>query len=405
MLPINDLSNTEILRIRTACAYLFSPELAKNDQYLKDLNLFSVKSAYKEKSKKYHPDIKRDEPEEITERRKERFIKIQESYKILKGYIIEEDKSAIDRGVRQSKIIAVGGAKGGIGKSIFATNLGVFLSSKGMQTVLIDLDLGSANLHLYLGKTSLECNINDFLTRRIPTINEIMVPTNYGPSLIGGDSSELGATNINYSKKLKLLRAIKEIDSDYIILDLGGDTSYNIIDFFLLADHKFVVTTCDPASFLDAYNFIKVALYRKLTRLFAPESEFKARKDKDLELLIQDATISTNGNKVKNINQLINMVKEKQPWNLSLISGVIKAFNPKLIVNMVAEDSNAMQVVNRIQEVSRKMLSIQVGYLGSIPFKPEIQRSARDLVPVVLRYPEGVLSRTIEHVLYEIGYQ
>lgn len=42
------------------------------------------------------------------------------------------------------------------------------------------------------------------------------------------------------------------------IMDLGGDTSYNVIDLFLAADTGFVLTTCDPASYLDAYSFIKV---------------------------------------------------------------------------------------------------------------------------------------------------
>lgn len=405
MLPIKNLSDKEINKIRIACSYLYSSELAKNDEYLVSLNLISVENAFKEKAKRYNPDRKDNESEDSADIRRERFIKTQESFAILKSYIIEEDKSMIDRNGRQRKIIAVGGAKGGIGKSIFATNLGVLLSTKGKKTVLIDLDLGSANLHLYLGKTSLEYNINDFLEKRVSTINEITVSTKYGPYLIGGDSSQLGSTNINFSKKLKLMRAIKDIDADFIILDLGGDTSYNIIDFFLLAEHGFVVTTCDPASFLDAYNFIKVALYRKLNRLFGPESDLSARKDKDLEQLIQEATIGTNGDNVKNMGQLIQVVKEQQPWNLSLISGILKAFTPKLIVNMIAEDVNAVQVVNRIQDVSWKMLSIQVNYLGSIPYQKEIQRSARDLVPAVLRYPKGTLSETIEGVILEIGYQ
>ena len=311
----------------------------------------------------------------------------------------------IDGSIGRPEIIAVGGAKGGIGKSIFAANLGVFLSSRGMRTVLVDLDLGAANLHLYLGETFLECNVNDFLARRVPTINEIIVPTKYGPYLIGGDSSQLGAANINFSRKLKLLRSIKAIDADYVIIDLGGDTSYNIVDFFLAADHGFVLTTCDPASFLDAYNFIKVSLYRKLNRLFGPESSLNAKKDEALERLISEATLSTNGSMVPDIDQLIKRVSEQQPWNLRLIGQALKTFNPNLIVNMVAEDSDATKVINRIQDVSRTKLSIQVGYLANIPYQAEIKRSAKDLVPVVVRYPKGILSEVMEHVIDEIGHQ
>ena len=113
-----------------------------------------------------------------------------------------------------------------------------------------------------------------------------MLNTKYGPLLIGGNSSQLGNANINFMRKLKLMKAIKNLDADFIIIDLGGDTSYNIIDFFLLADHGIVMTTCDPASYLDAYNFIKTALYRKLNRLFGPESKYKAQKDQALEQFI-----------------------------------------------------------------------------------------------------------------------
>jgi flagellar biosynthesis protein FlhG len=200
------------------------------------------------------------------------------------------------------------------------------------------------------------------------------------------------------------LRSIKEIDADYVIIDLGGDTSFNVIDFFLAADYGIVLTTCDPASYLDAYNFIKVALYRKLNRLFGPESGFMARKDTDLQRLIREATVSSNGNKVESIARLIERVRKQQPRNLFLINRVLKAFGPGLVVNMIADDSNVMEVVNRIQEVSRKMLSIQVGYLGGLPDQPEVKNSAKDLVPVVARYPNGILSQELEHIIDKVGH-
>jgi flagellar biosynthesis protein FlhG len=149
------------------------------------------------------------------------------------------------------KMIAIGGAKGGIGKSLFVANLGVFLSQLGKRTVVVDLDLGGANLHLFMGVWSLTRRIDDFLTLKVPTISDIMTPTKYGPTLIGGGGGKLGSANLHFSRKLKLLRALKTIDADYVILDLGGDTTYNILDFYLAADQGFVLTTCEPASYLD----------------------------------------------------------------------------------------------------------------------------------------------------------
>lgn len=399
MLPIHELEDTELHRIRIACAYLFSPQLSRDDGFLKSLKLEAVKKAFREKAKRYHPDLHHDEQEEITNRRRERFIKIQESYKILASNFQQKEQPFSEKRDSQRKIIAVGGAKGGIGKSIFAANLGVLLSSMGWNTVLADLDLGGANLHLYLGETFLKWSINDFLNKRAPALQEIMIRNRYGPQLIGGNSSQLGASNINFSRKLKLLKAIKCIDANYVIIDLGGDTSYNIIDFFLAADHGIVMTTCDPASYLDAYNFIKVALYRRLNRLFGSESTFSGRKDSDLERLIYEATMPTDGSNVESMEELMERVRKQQPQSLPLVNEAISTFNPYLIVNRVTHNSNAIQIVERIQEVSRRMLSIDVRYLGSLPYQSEIESSARDLVPIVARYPKGDLAKKIGNII------
>ncbi len=402
MLSINKFTRTELKEIRIACSYLFSPELARSDEFLKELDLASIQDAFREKRERYDPGLHMDEPEDILERRRERFEKINESCAILNRYIPEGEKPVSVPTEHQAKVIAVGGAKGGIGKSMFAANLGVLLSSKGKQTVIVDLDLGGANLHLYLGENFLKYNINDYLHKKVGTLKEIMVQTRYGPDLIGGGSSQLGAANINFARKLKLLRDIKKIDADYIILDLGGDTSYNIIDFFLAAHHGLVLTTCDPASYLSAYNFIKVALYRKLNRIFGPESEFRSQRDRDLERLIKEVTTSATTNGGRLVEMLMERINEEQPRNLSLIKKVLEVFQPNIVVNMIRDDSDAMGVVNRIQDVSQRMLSIQIGYFGAIPYQTEMERSAQDLVPVVARYPKGDLSETLSHMIDKI---
>ncbi|NNL41181.1 MAG: P-loop NTPase, partial [Desulfobacterales bacterium] len=87
-------------------------------------------------------------------KRRERFIKVKQAYETLVPYIFKEEKIWPASDLRKSSIVAVGGAKGGIGKSMFSTNLGIYLSSLGKTTVLVDLDLGGANLHLYLGEWS-----------------------------------------------------------------------------------------------------------------------------------------------------------------------------------------------------------------------------------------------------------
>ncbi len=398
MATLNELKESELNKIRLACSYLFTAQHAKDDEFIKSLNISSVKDAFRKKAKLYHPDLYYNESQEVICRRKERFVKVQYAYRLLSYHLQERTEPLVEQGTRRAKIIAVSGAKGGIGKSIFTTNLAVFLSGRGKKTVAVDLDLGGANLHLYLGETFLKYNINDFLSKKITTLQQIMVQSKYGPLLIGGDSSQLGSSNINFSQKLKLLKAIQKIDADYIILDLGAGTSYNMIDFFLIADHGIVLTTCDPASYLDAYNFIKASLFRRLNRLFGVESPYRKSRDAGLEELIKEATISPNGSKVKTIDKLIERVKEKYPESLSLVRKQVSTFNPHLIVNQATDHCNVTQVVNRLRDVSKKMLSIRIEYLGRVPYQSEIENSARSLVPAIKTHPQGILAENMNNI-------
>ena len=402
MILIHNLNEGALERIRISCSYLFTPELARNDEFLKNVNPDSVKKAFRDKATMYHPDLHAHESREMLNRRKERFLKIQASYEHLCGYFLEDTLTVYEQGSGRGDIIAVGGAKGGIGKSIFAVNLAVLLTSMGKKTVLVDLDLGGANVHLYLGELTMKGSINDFLDGTVSSFQDIAVRSRYGPFFIGGDSSQLGAANITFAQKLKLLKAVKSIDADYVILDLGGDTTYNIIDFFLAADHGIVVTTCDPAAYLEAYNFVKVALYRKINRIFGAESVYPVKKDADLQELLYEFTTSSKGSEKSTIKELFALIKEKQPRHLSLIKEVVSSYRPRLVVNRITASCNVDEVVERIKAVSKKMLSVNVDYIGSLPYQQEIEASVRELVPVIAKYPQGTMTKQTRRIVQKL---
>ncbi|HEU20170.1 MAG TPA: hypothetical protein ENO00_12480 [Deltaproteobacteria bacterium] len=398
MISIGALELSELQKIRVASAYLFSLENAQDDSFLENLNLSTIKSAFRAKAKRYHPDYHPDAGTDEIEKRKERFVRVEEAYRVLRSYVPEIDSTPCATTKQTPRIIAVGGAKGGIGKSIFSANLAVYLAGLGKKTVAVDLDLGGANLHLYLGETFLQFNINDFLNKRVSNLEDVLISSKYGPLLIGGDSSQLGTSNIGFSRKLKLVRAIKEMNADYVILDLGGDTSFNVIDFFLTADQGIVLTTCDPASYLEAYNFIKVALFRKLSRLFGTESELRKERDVLLEKLIEEFTQSPSDSRFKVVNELMTEVGEKHHHQFNLLREVVSCFSPSLLVNRVGSRCNVPQVVKRLQDVSRKMLSINLNYLGSLPQQTEIEVSARNLTPMIKSHPGSMFAQSMQNV-------
>lgn len=296
------------------------------------------------------------------------------------------------------RIIAVGGAKGGVGKSLLASNMGVYLATRGFRTVVIDMDLGAANLHLFLGLWSLKHSINDFLEKRVDDLWAVAVPTRYGPYLIGG-GTQLGAANLPYARKLKLLRAIKKIDADYVILDLGGDTAYNVLDFFLLADYGLVVTTCDPISYLDAYTFVKLALYRRLARLFGPESQYCRFRDRDLLALIKTFVEPNQTETARKISDLLKQTKSQFPEKHDLVETALAQHQPHLVVNMVDNASEVEALVGRMQKVAQLNLNVSLPLSGTIPYSPEISRFARELKPGVGLNPYGPLARAIRNIV------
>lgn len=389
-------------QVRIAGIYLFGPHRALEPDFINKLSLETIKNAFRKKARTFHPDLQTNQSPDSMEKNQQWFIKVKESYEILKDYVTAQNFEPETVEVRQRRVIAVGGAKGGIGKSTFTANLGVFLATQGLRTVIVDLDLGGANLHLYLGKTFIKKCINDYFNRSVPNLGDLIMPTKFGPRLIGGDSSYLGSANINFSAKMKLLKSLRDLDADFVILDLGSNTSFNILDFFLAADSHVVVTTCEPASYLEAYNFIKVGLLRRLNRLFGEENPGGGKKNLRLQQLIHEATTSTNGAKAKNIPALLEKVRARHPDYLPLLTQAVQSYQPCLVINQVLDVQDVAPIVKRIQDVARKMLGIRVRYLGVLPYLEAVKRSTLELVPEVARNSRGVMAQRMAAMVKEL---
>jgi flagellar biosynthesis protein FlhG len=402
MISLHDLTGDELQQLRIACAYLFSPDHARDDQFLHNLEPITLEKAYREKSLRYDPELHPDEPDNLIEKRIDRLDKIKESYQFARSVLSSDPFPRSASTNAPPRIIAIGGAKGGIGKSMLAVNLAVFLSRYHHRVVLVDLDLGGANLHLYMGGVQLPYTIGDYISGVVNDLNATAVATDHGPFLIGGNSSRLGAANIHFTRKLKLMRSVNQIQADVVILDLGADTSYNNIDFFLSADCGIVLTTCDPAAYLEAYNFIKVAVLRKLNRVFGPESDFHILRDPALEGLIKAKTLSDNGVNVSVVD-ILDRIDRELPHQHDLIQAVLNAFNAHLVVNMTTDTAQVNRVVERLQNVADKMLAVDVRHLGNLVYQDEIRTSTQSLVPAVAQFPEGHLARDLAHITRELG--
>ncbi len=134
-------------------------------------------------------------------------------------------------------IWAVGGGKGGVGKSFIATNLACALASQGYKVTLMDADLGGADVHTLFGIRYPRYTLNDFLKKRVEKFSDILIPTAlHNLHLICGASNLLELANPKYAQKQKLIRGISSLNTDFILIDIGAGASLNNLDFFNMAD-------------------------------------------------------------------------------------------------------------------------------------------------------------------------
>ena len=124
--------------------------------------------------------------------------------------------------------------------------------------MVIDGDLGGANLHTFMGIRTPGRTLNDFIGRRYDTLDEVCIGTEQKRlRIICGASEVLTMANLKYTQKTKILQAINKIEADHVVLDLGAGTGFNTLDFFLSARHQVVVMTPQPVAIQNAYAFIR----------------------------------------------------------------------------------------------------------------------------------------------------
>ena len=155
-------------------------------------------------------------------------------------------------------VFSVTSGKGGVGKTNISVNLAICLAQLGKQVVLIDADLGLANVDVVLGLTP-QKNIFH-LFHEGATIADILFPTPYGFSILPASSGMSEMLTLSTGQKLELLEAVDEMEDelDYLIVDTGAGINDNVLYFNMAAQERVVVLTPEPTSLTDAYALIKV---------------------------------------------------------------------------------------------------------------------------------------------------
>ncbi|MCK4764626.1 MAG: AAA family ATPase [Candidatus Aminicenantes bacterium] len=272
----------------------------------------------------------------------------------------------------ESKIWAIGGGKGGTGKTFVTSSLGTFLARQGKKVIIIDADLGGANLHSFVKQKRPKYSLTDFFTNKIP-LHQVIEKTQISNlELAAGDIHSFDYKSINRGQKLRFFNHIRKLDCDYILLDLGAGSNLNVIDTFLLADNKVVVILPEVTSEENLYQFLKKVFSRKINLIL-----HKHRlKDENTELQEKEKSGQITGivGKIEYLKSMSFEIEKKVEEELA-------GFKISLILNQVRSEGQIKRGFT-VRNLITEYFGIETKYSGYIKYNENFWRFVNQAQPL-----------------------
>ncbi len=289
------------------------------------------------------------------------------------------------------KVIAIGGGKGGIGKTVIAASMAVGIALMKHRVAVIDADLGCPNLHMVFGIRKHNRTVQDLLDGKVKNLSAVLTEVpgildlRVGCALPG----TFGEANLGHERKIKFIRNIQRLDVDYVVLDLGAGTHNNTLDCFLSADLMLVLVTPDSLSILDAFGFVKQALFRRLALALHAHPEAKT-------LVLKRARQEFFSD--SSVGALIETIRSAQPEALGVCLRILKEFQPSLLVNKMRQADDETECL-AVQVAVRELLSIQMDYLGHVHFDAAVPESIKHTLPFLKDNPGALASQDLARIV------
>ena len=243
---------------------------------------------------------------------------------------------------------------------------------RGFRVVLVDCDLGGANLHSLLGMDYPKETLSDFILRRVERLEDLVVPTPVaGLGLVSGARNAIQVANPLYQQKLRLMRALQRLEADVVLLDLGAGTNYNVVDFFLLAHYGVLVVVPEPTSVENAYRFLKAAFLRRVKAIDGPN---------EIRDLLQEA-IRNRGQRPLTPAELTSAVAARDPAVGAELERELASFRPLLLINQVREPKD-LALNDAMVAAARRLFGLGLVNLGHLPYDDQIWRAVRAHQPL-----------------------
>jgi flagellar biosynthesis protein FlhG len=294
-----------------------------------------------------------------------------------------EARGPAPRGVRH--VIAVGGGRGGVGKSVLAVNLSVYLAQLGRSVVLIDADPAGAELHTLLGLDAPiesagrdDSDDDDLSVLPTPVPGLSLMPQRYS----------VGSTSpIRPGRKARWARGLRQLDADYVLIDLGSGTAPATLDLFLAADLGLCVTAPEPPSIEATYRFARALFVRKLRRALV--------KDRFRMRLVERAQSELTA--LPSPLELVRVIARYDPGAGELAAAELQRLSPRLVLNgtRLRPDSD---IAPAMCDLSLRYLGVRFDYVGAIEQDDAVWLSVVRRRPVLIDSPASKSARNLERI-------
>ena len=288
-------------------------------------------------------------------------------------------------------IIAVGGGKGGIGKSVVCTNLAIGMALSGQKVVLIDTDFGASNLHALLGINNPAYGFQDFFNENFSNKQSLLIDTGISNlKFVSGAGDNPGSANIDADKVNTVISFIKNLEADTVLLDLGPGTNFNVIDFFNISMQNVVLTTPEITSVMKTFSFIRSVLFRRISLAFQGYPEIQKLVDHSNQANVDIESYTTD--------LLRERFTEDFPDHLDELNTIVKNFTPGLVVNRVRSKKDLVTGDNLLKLV-KKFLKLEATYLGYIIESDQVRDSVDEMVPFLIKDPQSTPSENLQQII------
>jgi len=291
--------------------------------------------------------------------------------------------------------LPVGGGKGGIGKSALTANLGLALARLERRVLAVDADLGGSDLHAVLGLANDRPGLGELLTAKGHAVADFVRPA-LEPRFffLPGDAMIVATANPSFQKKRKILHAIKAWPADFILLDLGAGASITVMDFFLTSPLSLVVMLPEQPAVMNAFNFLKNAVFRALDRIFRDNAGARAA--------LGDFQTRGRGPGAMKIDELVAAIEKAVPGQGERARRAVGRWRPKLVLNR-ARRVDDFAFARQLTQWAAEDLGLAIEVLGFLPEDEAVRQAAGQGLPALDLDPRAPFCRAVALLAQRIG--